>query len=162
VNIHDDPADAAALAAYATALADAIGAAVVPWLVRVALQRCSDSGVAVDDHRRSELDDVARRAGADGAAEVRQLLSTDIDVQPTTPLAVLRASTRPVGDLLDRWGVPPTPRDEFEERAFPWDRHALVPASFADIDESLLEPSLVWGAAKAHVHLRRRRGEGRR
>jgi hypothetical protein len=38
----------------------------------------------------------------------------------------------------------------------------LTPASFADVDPALHEPGLVWGAAKAHVHLARRRREGRR
>ncbi len=162
MSVHDDPADAAALAAYAAVLADAVDAAVVPWLVRLARERCSRHGIVVDDPRRAALDGVTQRAGAECAQSVRQLLSTDIDDQTTTPLELLRSATRPVTELLDEWGVPPTARDEFDERAFPRDHHALVPASFADVDESLLEPSLVWGAAKAHVHLRRRRGEGRR
>ena len=38
----------------------------------------------------------------------------------------------------------------------------LSPASFADLAPALKEPGLVWGAAKAHVHLSRRRAEGRR
>ena len=41
---------------------------------------------------------------------------------------------------------------------FPDDDYDLSPATFADIDESLHEPGLVWGAAKAHVVLTRRRG----
>jgi hypothetical protein len=38
----------------------------------------------------------------------------------------------------------------------------LSPAAFADLDPSLREPGLTWGAAKAHVHLARRRREGLR
>ena len=34
------------------------------------------------------------------------------------------------------------------------------PAAFSDVDEDLHEPGLVWGAARAHVHLRRRRESG--
>jgi hypothetical protein len=37
----------------------------------------------------------------------------------------------------------------------------VVPASFADLDSTVHEPGIVWGAAKAHVVLRRRRAEGR-
>jgi putative CocE/NonD family hydrolase len=46
--------------------------------------------------------------------------------------------------------------------SFPDDAYDLGPASFADIDPSLHEPGLMWGAAKAHVHLARRRAEGLR
>ncbi len=38
----------------------------------------------------------------------------------------------------------------------------LAPASFADLHPDLHEPGLVWGAAKAHVVLARRRREGLR
>jgi hypothetical protein len=47
-------------------------------------------------------------------------------------------------------------------RSFPDDVYDLTPASFADVDPALHEPGLVWGAAKAHVHLARRRRQGKR
>ena len=53
-------------------------------------------------------------------------------------------------------------RDEVAVRQFPDDVYDLVPASFAEVDPELHEPGLVWGAAKAHVHLARRRSEGAR
>ena len=53
-------------------------------------------------------------------------------------------------------------RGRKRERAFPDDVYDLAPASFADVDPALHEPGLVWGAAKAHVHLARRRRDGRR
>jgi hypothetical protein len=49
-------------------------------------------------------------------------------------------------------------RDEFQIRNFPDDDYDLTPAAFADVDPAHHEPGLVWGAAKAHVHLARRRG----
>jgi hypothetical protein len=54
-------------------------------------------------------------------------------------------------------GVPPVHRDGAAERLFPDDVYDLTPASFADLDAAVHEPGLVWGAAKAHVILRRRR-----
>ncbi len=45
-------------------------------------------------------------------------------------------------------------------RAFPDDPFDLSPATFGDIDERLAEPGLRWGAAKAYVHLARRRAAG--
>ncbi len=45
---------------------------------------------------------------------------------------------------------------------FPDDDYDLTPASFGDLDPALHEPGLVWGAAKAHVFLARRRAAGQR
>ncbi len=67
------------------------------------------------------------------------------------PTAVLRAA-----------GARPVARDEFAARNFPHDAYDLSPATFADVDPACTSPGLVWGAAKAHVHLARRRREGRR
>ncbi|HRE00718.1 MAG TPA: hypothetical protein PLV68_05430, partial [Ilumatobacteraceae bacterium] len=54
-------------------------------------------------------------------------------------------------------GVPPRQRDPFAERAFPADRYGLSPAAWSDVDESLHEPGLIWGAWKAKTVLARRR-----
>ena len=89
--------------------------------------------------------------------KLRKLLATDIAEQRANPLDLLRSAVAwPTGVLRDA-GVAPVDRDEFDERAFPEDHYALSPASFGDIDPTLHEPGLTWGAAKAHVHLRRRR-----
>ena len=53
-------------------------------------------------------------------------------------------------------------RDAHAERLFPDDDYDLSPGAFADVDPALHEPGLVWGAAKAHVIMARRRAEGRR
>jgi hypothetical protein len=74
---------------------------------------------------------------------------------------LLRAAVRIPTGVLAAAGVAPVDRDDFARRNFPDDPYDLTPASFADVDESLREPGLVWGAAKAHVHLARRRDEGR-
>jgi hypothetical protein len=85
-----------------------------------------------------------------------------VDQQATGPLALLREAVRYPTAVLADAGVPPVVRDEFAVRAFPDDAYGLAPAAFADVDPSLHEPGLVWGAAKAHVVLARRRAEGRR
>jgi hypothetical protein len=46
-------------------------------------------------------------------------------------------------------------RDEFRVRAFPEDVYDLTPASFADVDLSLHEVAMAWGAAKAMAHRER-------
>jgi hypothetical protein len=93
---------------------------------------------------------------------VRALLASDIDDQRTGPLAVVRGAVRFPTAVLEQAGVPPVERDPFAVRQFPEDLYDLAPATFGDLDPTLHEPGLTWGAAKAHVHLARRRREGRR
>jgi hypothetical protein len=88
---------------------------------------------------------------------LRRLLADDVDVQRTNPLAILRSAVRfPTAVLLGA-GVPPVRRDAQAEAMFPDDVYDLSPATFADLGPSVHEPGLVWGAAKAHVMISRRR-----
>lgn len=150
----DDPDDAAALARYASALADAAEVAIPGWIERSVQRVAAEQDLAVDP---AAVAAVAREAQADGAARLRTLLSADIDAQPTNPLSVLRSLVRYPTDVLRAAGARPVARDEFAERNFPDDLYDLTPAAFADVDPALHEPGLIWGAAKAHVHLARRR-----
>ena len=93
---------------------------------------------------------------------MRALLETDVDAQAGNPLAVLRSLVGYPTEVLRAAGARPVARDDFAVRSFPEDVYDLSPATFADVDPELHEPGLVWGAAKAHVHLARRRREGRR
>ena len=86
-------------------------------------------------------------------------LGRDIDDQADTPLAILRGAVEYPTEVLRRAGVPPVERDEFARRSFPTDVYGLAPANLADVAPELAEPGLVWGAAKAHAHLARRRRE---
>ena len=63
-------------------------------------------------------------------------------------------------DYFTVLGVEPVVRDDFAQRAFPDDPYDLTPASFGAVDETLHDPGLRWGAAKAHVHMARRRRDG--
>jgi hypothetical protein len=158
----DDPADAAALARYATALADGIDAAIPGWVERSVRRVLDAQGIAIDGGLATEIAAAAERARAEGGPRVRRLLAADIDEQTGNPLSVLRSLVRHPTAVLRAAGARPVARDEFSERSFPDDAYDLSPASFADVDLALIDPGLVWGAAKAHVHLARRRREGRR
>jgi hypothetical protein len=158
----DDPADAEALARYARALADGVEREIAGWVERSARRVLDDQGIAVDDSLAADLAGAAAAARADAVPRLRTLLATDVDEQVANPLAVLRSVVRYPTTVLREAGARPVPRDEFEQRSFPADLYDLSPATFADVDPSLHEPGLVWGAAKAHVHLARRRREGRR
>lgn len=156
------PAPEAVLAGYAATLADGVVAALGPWVRRVVAERAEQWRPGSAD----EVAEAARRAGERAAAEVggqvRCLLAEDVDEQATGPLALVREATRYPTEVLAGAGVPAVVRDDFAVQAFPADVYDLVPASFADLDPALHEPGLVWGAAKAHVVLARRRAEGRR
>ena len=152
--------DLLALERHASTLADGIEAAIAPWV-----ERCVTATI---EARRGLVTGVvrerARVAGLEAteavAPRVRALLALDIDDQRTGPLALVRdAVPFPTAVLLEA-GVPPADRDAEAVALFPDDLYDLTPASFADLDPSLQEPGLVWGAAKAHVHLARRRGRG--
>lgn len=152
----------AALAGYAAALADAVDAALPAWVERSVRRLLAAAGRDGDAAVLADAAVAGRRAVADVGAAVRRLLATDVDAQPTGPLAVLRGAVRYPTEVLRRAGVPPVARDEFAERAFPDDVYDLSPATWADVDPSLHEPGMTWGAAKAWVVLARRRAEGKR
>lgn len=158
----DDPADLAALAAHAVRLADGVAAALGPW-VRRSVAETADRWRPGSSHALADAAGAAADAAvAEVAPRVRALLDLDVDRQATGPLAIVREAVRHPTEVLARAGVPPGERDEFAVRAFPEDRYGLAPAAFEDLDPALRDLGLVWGAAKAHVVLRRRRAEGRR
>jgi hypothetical protein len=157
----DDPDDAVKLARYADELAAAIEEALPGWVERSVRTVLADQGIAVDPEIEQRTTVAARRAVDEGVPRLRALLAADVDAQRGNPLAVVRSLVRHPTDVLRAAGARPVSRDSFAERSFPDDVYDLSPAAFADVDPALHEPGLVWGAAKAHVHLARRRREGR-
>lgn len=156
----NDTSDDAEMARISAELVAAVDAVIGPWVQRCVLRTCTVAGITVDEQLRTAAVDAAEACRVEVVAELDRLLTVDIDDQTATPLQVLRAAVRfPTGVLSDA-AVPPVTRDEFDQRAFPDDVYGLSPATFADVDASLAEPGLRWGAAKAHVHLARRRSSG--
>ncbi len=155
-------ADLAALDRYATALADGIEAALGPWVERSVLEVCDRGGVLVTGDLRRRAAAAGAEATAAIAPEVRALLALDIDDQRTGPLELVRRAVRWPTDVLTTVGVAPVDRDDTARSMFPEDLYDLTPTSFRDLDPDLHEPGLEWGAAKAHVHLARRRAAGQR
>ena len=154
----DDPADAAALATYAQVLADAVVDALPGWVERAVAERYR----AWRGHESPEgVVAAAKAAGAAAVADVetplRALLAQDVDEQRSNPLAVVRRAVARPTHVLRAAGVPPVVRDAHAQELFPDDVYDLTPGAFADLAPSVHEPGLVWGAAKAHVILSRRR-----
>jgi hypothetical protein len=154
--------DEARLAALATGLADGIQRVLGPWVVRN-VERIMEAwqGTCPEEIQQAAAA-AAVRATDEVMPAVRALLATDVDEQRGNPLALLRPAVRYPTGVLRAAGVPGVVRDAEAERQFPDDDYDLTPASFAEIDRSLHEPGMAWGAAKAHVVLQRRRAEGRR
>ncbi len=147
---------------YARALADGIDAALPTWVVRsvTTLMTAWSGGLPVEVAVAAE--EAGQRARVEVSAAVRQLLEADIDQQPTTPLALLRAAVRYPSEVLAAAGVPGLRRDRFTETAFPDDVYDLSPACLADIDPALADVGLAWGASKAFAYMQRHSGDRRR
>lgn len=146
------PTGAEAFARIGEDLAAAAEAVVADWIVGCVTRR--HPGRPPPD-----LIVAAREAGAAAAVEVgrelRALAALDVDEQATTPLAILRGASRHATAVLAGAGVVHVPRDPVDAANLPDDVYAIAPAHFADVDESLVGPGISWGAAKAHLHLRR-------
>lgn len=143
------------LRARAEALARAVEAALPGWVERSVERLLVAFTGEADLAIMAEAREAGARARVEVGGRVRALLETDIDEQRANPLAVLRPAVAYPTDVLRRTGVPPVVRDGFAEARFPDDVYDLTPASFADVDPSLHEPGLEWGAAKAWAHRRR-------
>jgi hypothetical protein len=151
-----------ALARYAAELARGVEDHLSAWVVRSVDARMLEWSGHVPPEVRAAAEAAGERARAEVAPQVAEVLGRDIDDQPTPPLSILRRAVSYPTEVLASADVPHVVRDEVDERIFPGDVYALAPASFADVHPSLHEPGLAWGAAKAFVHLSRRRAEGRR
>ena len=135
--------------------------AVPRWLARcvervAATQSISLDGVTV------EIDAMVERHAGEVLDRLGVLLATDVDEQRANPLDILRDAVVGPTEVLRAAGARPVNRDTFSEERFPSDVFDLAPATWADVDESMVEPGLTWGAWKAAVVLTRRRDEGLR
>jgi len=137
------------LRAHGERLAAAITAAIPGWVVRSVVERGGPRPAAA-------------AAGAAAAAEagprLHALLTADVDDQRANPLAVVRGLVAHPTRVLREVGIEPPPRSRFDAEHFPEDPYGLVPMTWRDLDESLHEPGIVWGALKARAHRQRHGG----
>ena len=128
---------------HAIALGEAIEAALPKWVRHCTERFGVDAG------------DAGERAAADLVPRIRTLLAQDIDLQRTTPLALLREAVRYPTEVLRAAGVAPVERDDHDRAMFPDDDYGLTPASFADFGDDVSSAGIAWGAAKAWTHRQR-------
>lgn len=143
------------LAIYAEELRAGLAAHTGGWVERVI---AAHVGIDRAPTLAAALADEVDRA----LAEVAALLATDIDAQRANPLAVIRSLVGPLTSVLADAGAAPANRDPDAQRLFPDDVFDVTPGAFSDVHPDLHTPGLAWGAAKAHVHIQRRRAEGMR
>ena len=153
----EDDADRT-LADAGAALADAAERALPVWVDRAVERLLVAYRGDADEATMAEAAAAGRRAAAEVVPRIRALVAADVDDQVGNPLALLRGAVAYPTEVLARAGVPGVVRDEFDEAHFPDDPYGLTPMTFADVDESLHELGIVWGAAKARAHMRRHSG----
>ena len=140
----------------------AVATATVPiWLSRCVKRVAAAQSIPVDG-LAAEIEEMVERTATETLSRLAALLGTDVDEQRANPLDILRDAIDGPTAVLRAAGAQPVARDRFAEERFPDDVFDLTPATWADIDESLAEPGLTWGAWKAAVVLTRRRDEGLR
>ena len=142
-----------------------IDAATHEWLVRCVtktyVQQLGTPRLDVEEKLVAAAKLAAEQGRAYVAGELSTELGKDVDEQRVNPLQVLRNAVTFPTRVLQEFGVPPIVRDEMDARMMPDDVFGLSPAHWNDVHESLLEPGVIWGAAKAHRVLQRRREEGK-
>jgi len=143
--------DEEAFAAEGEALAAAILAAIPAWAERTVVERGGPAGAGAA---------AGRAAAAALESELRALLAADVDAQRGNPLAVVRKAVPWVTAALRDAAVAAVERDDFARAHFPDDDYDLTPMTWSDLDESLVDPGVRWGAMKAHLH-RARHGSTR-
>ena len=153
--------DDAGMDLYVQQLADAATAAVPVWLRRCVIATSRRLTGTCSAALETAADEMVTAATPVVVGELLHVLATDVDAQDRNPLSIFRAAVRFPTAVLELHDVPPVKRDDFAVRHFPADVYDLSPATWADVDESLREPGLIWGAWKAKTVLDRRRAEGR-
>lgn len=148
-----------------TDLIAVIDAATHEWLVRCVMktyvQQLGTPRLEVEEKLVVAAQLAAEQGRAYIASELSSELGKDVDEQRVNPLQVLRNAVVFPTRVLREFSVPPVMRDEMDARMMPDDVFGLSPAHWNDVHESLLEPGVIWGAAKAHKVLQRRREEGK-
>lgn len=67
-------------------------------------------------------------------------------VRADNPLSVFRRAVAFPTLLLAELGAVAVSRDQFSMESFPNDVYGLSPATWSDIDQSLHDPGIIWGA----------------
>lgn len=144
---------------FGAALVDAVEVSLGPWIVRTICEVAHRQAgpKAVTDELMADAADAADATHREVLPALHTLLQADAEAQWANPLQVLRNGVDHATAVLAAHDVPPVERDRIQQETLSLDVYDLAPATWADIDASLVEPGIRWSAAKAHVILSRRR-----
>ena len=151
----DEIDDQARYQAYGRALQAAVADALPRWLEQVIGDRAGTEAA-----RSTDAQSVVAQVVANAFARLGELATADVEKPLSGPLESLRRSMAPVSDYLDSIGVARPERDPVDREMRPDDPHDLGPMRFLDLGPEVHEAGIAWGAAKAHLHLRRRNRPG--
>lgn len=132
-------------------------AATPAWVRRSIVGVAESQSIAIADPEEALIEDAQARGAAFVDQRLGQLLEADISEQKTTPLSVFRDAARFPVEVLHQLGASEVTRIDVERWAFPNDPFGITPRSLGELGPEVQEAGIAWGAAKAHVHLSRRR-----
>ncbi len=146
-------------ARYGDELVDAIEGTLRPWIERRIREVARTQGGpdAVTEQLLADATAASAATHREVVPALRSLVQADAEAQRANPLHLLRDGVHHATVVLAEHDVPPVRRDRVQQETLPLDTYDLAPATWSDIDPSLVEPGIRWSAAKAHVVLSRRR-----
>ncbi len=142
------PTDAESIEPYARALGDSLVAGLPAWVEQAIVTRTASASAAEIASTQAQALDLVE-------TDLRAFLASDIDEQTTTPLAIARRVVAPVTALLAANDVAPAQRDDHARAMHPDDTFDLMPGGFVDFGDEVQSAGIAWGAAKAHIHMKR-------
>lgn len=148
---HEPGSDDEKYLEYGERLAAAVTADIGPWLREVVAKRIADPGAD------TELQALLRSVERETIRAITELVTADVDAALSGPLERIRRSIHPLTEALDERGVQAPVRNSLDVEMRPDDRHGLGPMNYLDISQEVHEAGITWGAAKAHLHMKRRR-----
>ena len=155
-----DQPDVPELDPYVQDLYVAVNNAVPAWISSRVSEIASSSCDVRSVEFTSALVDVVEKTFQEVSKNLFSLLATDVDIQQSNPLHILRTSTNSATQMLQGLRVSEAQRDEYEVRAMPDDIFAIGPLTWRDLGEDVHEAGISWGAWKAATILTRRRADG--
>lgn len=155
----DPGADGARFQRYGAELARAMDGAVATWIEATVARVARNQLGSVPDELVEAARVAAEAARLEVGAAMDVLLSTDVDEQRSTPLAIVRRAGAHATRVLREAGVAPISRDAFSEERFPDDVYGIGPGRLVELSPSCHDAGMAWGAAKAYVHRSRHRDD---
>ena len=104
-----------------------------------------------------EVSELIEAVAVEVETSIAELVDADPDAPLSGPLERIRRTVVPVNEFLQRRDVPKPMRNTMDVEMHPEDLYDLGPMTFRDLGDEVHDAGITWGAAKAHLHLKRHR-----